>query len=68
MAMQEWRKICVEFDKQLDPQLRFCYYTSDHDCYYEGESPSFNKPTNDVSRLEILWPTRREQTNTFVSG
>ena len=47
-VMQEWRKICtcVEFDKRVDPQLPFHYYTSDHDRYYVGEHPSFNKPTN----------------------
>ena len=66
--MQEWRKICIEFDKRLDPQLPFYYYTSDHDRYYEGERPSFNIPTIHVSRLEILRPVRREQTSTFVSG
>ena len=27
----EWRKICVEFDKRVDPQLLFYYYTYDHD-------------------------------------
>ena len=48
-VMQEWRKICIEFDKRLDPQLPFYYYTSDHDRYYEGERPSFNIPTIHVS-------------------
>ena len=30
-VMQEQRKICFEFDKRVDPQLPFYYYTSDHD-------------------------------------
>ena len=42
-------KICIEFDKRVDPQLPFYYYTSDHDHYYEEERPSFNKPTNHAS-------------------
>jgi len=67
-VMQEWRKICVEFDKRLDPQLPFYYYTSDHDRYYEGDRPSFNKPSGQPSRLETLRPARRELTSTFVSG
>ena len=66
--MQEWRKICIEYDKRLDPQLPFYYYTSDHDRYYEGERPSFNIPTIHVSQLEILRRARREETSTFVSG
>ena len=51
-----------------DPQLPFYCYTSDHDRYYEGERPSFNKPSSQPSRLETLMPARREQMSTFVSG
>ena len=55
-------------DPGPDPQLPFYCYTSDHDCYYEGEHPSFNKPSSQPSRLETLRPVRREQMSTFISG
>ena len=64
----EWRKICVEFNKRLSPDLPFYYYTSDHDRFYEGERPDFNKPSHEKSRLEMMRPTRRELTSAFVSG
>jgi len=51
-----------------DPQLPFYCYTSDHDCYYEGERPSFNKPSSQPSQLETLRPVCREQMSTFISG
>ena len=34
--------------------------TSDHDRYYEGERPSFNKQTGQASQLETLKPADRE--------
>ncbi len=31
-----WRKVCNEFMKRLDPSLPFYYHTSTHDRFYEG--------------------------------
>lgn len=36
-ARYNWRKVCLEFYKRLDPELPFFYYTSSHDQFYEGE-------------------------------
>jgi len=39
-----WKKLCIEFGKRMDPCLPFYYYTSSHDRFYEGERPSFDIP------------------------
>ena len=31
----EWRNICEEFYKRMDPQLPYYYHTSAHDRFYE---------------------------------
>lgn len=38
-----WRKVCNEFNKRLDPTLPFFYHTSSHDRFYEGDRPSFDE-------------------------
>ena len=38
-----WRKVCNEFHKRLDPTLPFYYHTSSHDRFYEGDRPSFDQ-------------------------
>ena len=38
-----WRKVCNEFYKRLDPALPFFYYTSTHDRFYEGDRPAFDE-------------------------
>ncbi|XP_064406629.1 uncharacterized protein LOC135351537 [Halichondria panicea] len=38
-----WRKVCNEFMKRLDPSLPFYYHTSTHDRFYEGDRPSFDE-------------------------
>lgn len=61
-----WRKICVEFEKRLDPDLPFYYFTSQHDRFYEGERPSFNEPSQKPKR-DSRQP-RREMGSVFSSG
>ena len=78
IQIQPWEyPFCLEFSGKFvyyisyshpDPQLPFYCYTSDHDCYYEGERPSFNKPSSQRSRLETLRPVCREQMSAFISG
>jgi len=38
-----WRKVCLEFNKRLDPSLPFFYHTSSHDRFYEGDRPAFSE-------------------------
>ena len=41
----EWRKVSLEFSKQMDPSLPFYYFTNNQE-FYEGEMPGFNEPRN----------------------
>ena len=63
----EWRKLCVEFMKRMDPELPFFYYTSAHDRYYEGPRPSFSQPSSQQSKREQR-PRRIEQPGNLVHG
>ena len=40
----EFRKLCLEFTKRLDPDLLFFYFTSSHDRFQEGPLPDFYQP------------------------
>ena len=40
--MVEWRKICIEFSKRINPDLPYCYYTSVHERFHEGEREDFD--------------------------
>ena len=44
-VFHEWRKICFEFAKRIDPDLPFYYYTTS-DRFYDSSTPlpSFDKP------------------------
>ena len=44
MAKYNWRKVCLEFSKRINPDLGFFYHTSSHDRFYEGDRPSFDAP------------------------
>lgn len=44
-AQVAWRKVCIEFEKRIDDNLPFYYFTSSHDRFYEGKRPSFDKPS-----------------------
>lgn len=53
-----WRRVCIEFDKRLDPELPFYYYTSTHDRFYEGQLPSFDETPAKPRKQRV---PRREQ-------
>lgn len=40
-----WRKVCLEFSKQMNPSLPYYYHTASHDRFYEGQRPDFNQPS-----------------------
>ena len=61
-----WRKVCAEFHKRVDPDLRFYYFTSAHDRFHEGPRLSFNEPGK--STRKPLRVPRRESTSVFTSG
>ena len=56
--------MCIEYQKRIDPDLPFYYFTAAHDHFYEGPRPSFNEPRQSKeSRVP-----RRESTAVFTSG
>ena len=61
-----WRKICVEFSKRLDPDLRYYYFTSSHDRFFEGERPGFDEPP--TKRQSSGRSRRREQPGHLMIG
>ena len=50
----EWRKICGEFYKRMDPELPYYYHTSSHDRFYEGPRPKQNPRHQRISRKDHL--------------
>ena len=60
-----WRKVCIEFQKRMDPSLPFYYFTSSHDRFYEGPRPSFNEPTKKKKSKRV---PKGEQIASFTSG
>ena len=58
-----WRKVCLEFEKRINPDLPLYYFTSAHDRFYEGPCPSFNEPSKKKKRLP-----RGEQVQSLTSG
>ena len=61
----EWRKTCLEFQKRIDPDLPFYYFTAHHDRFYEGPRPGFNEPHTNTHRTRRA--PRRERL-LFTSG
>lgn len=66
----EWRKLCVEYMKRIDPNLPFYYYTSAHDRFYEGPRPDFSQSSSDHSKRNPRQqrPRRIEQPGRLVHG
>ena len=61
-----WRKVCLEFQKRINPDLPYYYFTSSHDRYYEGERPCFNDTPTRTSHRTRRIP--RIEASMFVSG
>ena len=61
-----WHKVCLELSKRLDPHLGFYYHTSSHDCFYEGERPSFDRPGKSLRNPRTRRVRRRELLTDFV--
>ncbi len=59
-----FRKVCIEFNKRIDPDLQFFYHTSCHSRYHEGPQKDFSKPKKKPPRKSKRVP-RREQPSAF---
>lgn len=47
-----FRKVCIEFGKRIDPDLPFFYHTSYHTRFAEGELPEFDKAPPKAKRVQ----------------
>ena len=59
-----FRKVALEFEKRLDPDLPFFYHTSSHTRFSEGQLPAFNQPSTKPKRKGKRLP-RRELPQAF---
>ena len=57
-VQEEWKKICIEFEKRTQVNLPFYYFTAAHDRFYEGERPAFDK--KQTKQREMLRVPQRE--------
>ena len=67
-VQSEWRVLCHEFGKRLDPYLPFYYYTSSKNRFHQGDKPDFDKKSGNVTRLEKMKVARREHVGRAVIG
>ena len=63
-------KILNEFNKRINPELKYYYWTGSKERYNEFEMPSFNEPTKKgaVERLEKVKGSRRGDPGIFVAN
>ena len=67
--LAELPKILNEFQKRIDHELPFFYWTAIHERYRTGVLPSFNKPSaSGVERLDHTVPSRRADPGVFVAN
>ena len=60
-----FRKVCMEFWKRIDPNLPYFYHTSSHHRFSEGPLPDFDQPKTSKRKSRF---SRREQPAAFVPG
>lgn len=60
-----FRRVCVEFNKRLDPNLPYFYHTSAHTRFSEGPLPAFSQASSKKKRKSRKVP-RREQPAAFI--
>lgn len=62
-------KILNEFNKRINPELKYYYWTGAKERYNEFEMPSFNEPSqNGVERLDEVKVSRRGDPGIFVAN
>lgn len=65
----EQPKILNEFNKRIDPDLSFFYWTGANERFSEFELPSFNQPSGEgiTERLEIIFISHGGDLGVFIS-
>ena len=66
--MIEWRKVCLEFTKRINPDLLFYYFTTTHDRFYEGERDDFDTYLSPTSNPKQQRVRAREQPANLAIG
>ena len=62
-----WRKICLEYQKRINDDLPFYYFTSSHDRFYEGPRSSFNMSPK-KKKTKRLPKAEQIQATSLISG
>ena len=62
-----FRKVCMEFGKIIDPNLSYFYYISSHHRFAEGELPDFDQPKTSKRKKHSDRPPKTES-SAFVPG
>ena len=52
-------KVMLEYTKKCDPELPFFHYTGVNERYDSGLLPSFNQPSGQTERLDVVRISRR---------
>ena len=63
-----FRKVCLEFWKRIDPNLPYFYHTSAHHRFSEGILPDFDQPRTSKRKSRFSRVPQREQPAAFVPG
>ena len=63
-----FRKVCLEFGKRIDPNLPYFYHTSSHHRFSEGSLPDFDQPRTSKRKSRFSRVPQREQPAAFVPG
>ena len=63
-----FRKVCLEFWKRIDPNLPYFYHTSSHHRFSEGILPDFDQPRTSKRKSRFSRVPQREQPAAFVPG
>ena len=64
----EWRKLCTEYTKRMDPELPFFYHTSHHDRFYEGPKPGFDQLAKSSRNPYHKQVPQKDRLGMIVSG
>ena len=61
-------KVMLEYTKKCDPELPFFHYTGVNERFNTGCLPSFNQPSGDTERLDMVQISRRADPGVFVAN
>lgn len=66
--LEQQPKILNEFNKKIDPELPFYYWTGHRHRFSTAPLPSFNEPSGTTERLDRVVLSRRSDPGVFVAN